>query len=60
MGKQSPPSTCVVPYVAGHMRAAEVVDFGLDPGSRQEQTGYLPQPPVVGGKERGGGELARP
>ena len=39
----------------GHMRATEVVDFGLDPGSHLERYGYLPQPPVEPAHRKKGG-----
>ena len=38
-------SADTAPYAEGHMRAAEVVDFGLDPGSHLERTGLTPQLP---------------
>ena len=34
---------------------AEVIDFGLDPDSRLQQTGYLPQPPVEPAHRKKGG-----
>ena len=39
----------------GHMRSTEVVDFGLDPGSHLERTGYLPRPPVEPAHVKKGG-----